>query len=1326
MTGARTTKPIKMSDQNTIRIFVSSTFRDMHAEREVLVKRVFPQLRKLCESRGVAFHEVDLRWGISDEQLAEGQILPICLAEVERCRPFFIGLLGQRYGWVPDVQNVSKELLERYPWLAEARSRSVTELEMIHAVLLKPAICRHACFYFRDPAWLTQLSDLEQSQFQEKADPDEICRLGMKKAQHRAEERQGKLELLKQSIRELARQKSLSLIENYPDPNTLGDWVLRDLTAAIDQEFPISVPPSPLDRETALHEAFARHRIGQKISDFPADGNPGSGKVGCYIGRPDCFNQLDQFASSRVEKPLVIIGESGSGKSALLANWAVQYRQSKPDDLVILHFVGASADSTDWRAMLRRIMAELQHRFDIPQEIPEQPNQLRTAFANWLHLVASQATEKGIRIVIVIDGLNQLEDREGAPDLVWLPPVIPNSINLMLSTIPGRSLAELTGRQCPTLEVTELNIPEREQLIDHYLAQYTKRLNSAQRSRIAEAEQTANPLFLRALLEELRVFGVYERLDQRIDHYLEASSVDLLFERILARWEEDYDRDRPGLVRDAMTYIWAARRGLAEADLLELLGTNGQTLPQVYWSHLYLAAEHSLVTRSGLITFFHDYLRQAVQQRYLVSDESIRAVHSRLADYFQVSISNTTDFTNTPSAANRVDPLFELRQLEELPWQLTRAASWPRLYQLLGNLEFFRALWLHDKYQSKNYWFQMEQQSAYRMTEAYQSLTLTQMDDPKSIQTQEAVASLYHDMGYLTESGKIRRELVEYFRAKNHQAGLSASLGNLALILIDHAQFREALQLLREQDELCRSLNDLAGLQRCFGNQALIWKLKGKLARALKLRKAQKQIARERGDRDGIQRSLGSQALIITTLGKPRTGLKLLKIQERMCRELGNRDGLQVCFGNQAMILKDLGKIEAAWTLYQKQQTACEELGDLDGLQRCFGNQASILRIRMDLDGALNLLKRSEQICRQLDLPDDLQASLGNQAIIHTMRSHSKTAMDLLDEQESICRSIGNLDGLQHCLGNKALLLQQLGELDNALLLHSEEERLCREIPNQKGLADCLGNQGLIFLHKNQLKKAMRLFREQNRISCKLGYKHGIQASLGNQAVIFIRRGKADTAARLLEQQYDICKELGDQDSLQVNLGNQAMVAHDRGELEESMRLLLEQERICRVHSIKDGLQRCLGNQASIYRVQGELDRALELSREQLDLCYELNDRSELQTALGTRALILLDQGNFTQAQALLAEQEIICSDLTDTESLQICLGNQAAVLIQQQQYAAALPLLLRQQELCQQLEDTSGLHCCLGNLALVHQHNGDFAVALELRRQQELLSRSK
>lgn len=119
MTEPRPTAEI--SRPRAIRVFVSSTFRDMHDEREELIKRIFPQLRKLCESRGVVWSEVDLRWGIPDEAKAEGQVLPICLAEIQRCRPYFIGLLGERYGWVPE--EISPDLIAQEPWLQERPGR---------------------------------------------------------------------------------------------------------------------------------------------------------------------------------------------------------------------------------------------------------------------------------------------------------------------------------------------------------------------------------------------------------------------------------------------------------------------------------------------------------------------------------------------------------------------------------------------------------------------------------------------------------------------------------------------------------------------------------------------------------------------------------------------------------------------------------------------------------------------------------------------------------------------------------------------------------------------------------------------------------------------------------------------------------------------------------------------------------------------------------------------------------------------------------------------------------------------------------------------------
>lgn len=51
----------------TFRIFVSSTFGDLVAERNALQEYVFPRLRELCEAHGCRFQAIDLRWGFSEE-----------------------------------------------------------------------------------------------------------------------------------------------------------------------------------------------------------------------------------------------------------------------------------------------------------------------------------------------------------------------------------------------------------------------------------------------------------------------------------------------------------------------------------------------------------------------------------------------------------------------------------------------------------------------------------------------------------------------------------------------------------------------------------------------------------------------------------------------------------------------------------------------------------------------------------------------------------------------------------------------------------------------------------------------------------------------------------------------------------------------------------------------------------------------------------------------------------------------------------------------------------------------------------------------------------
>src|SRR5579871_6011449 len=107
-----------MPAKNELRLFLSSTFVDFQGERDFLAKKVFPGLRRMCRDRSVEFTEIDLRWGLTEEDTKKGRIIGTCLDEIDSCRPFFIGLLGDRYGWVPPIEELEKnaELRSAHPW----------------------------------------------------------------------------------------------------------------------------------------------------------------------------------------------------------------------------------------------------------------------------------------------------------------------------------------------------------------------------------------------------------------------------------------------------------------------------------------------------------------------------------------------------------------------------------------------------------------------------------------------------------------------------------------------------------------------------------------------------------------------------------------------------------------------------------------------------------------------------------------------------------------------------------------------------------------------------------------------------------------------------------------------------------------------------------------------------------------------------------------------------------------------------------------------------------------------------------------------------------
>jgi hypothetical protein len=68
---------MSLQSGRTFRVFVSSTFADLKAERSVVQEKVFPELRKLCELHGCRFQAIDLRWGVPGHPRSSGRNVPL-------------------------------------------------------------------------------------------------------------------------------------------------------------------------------------------------------------------------------------------------------------------------------------------------------------------------------------------------------------------------------------------------------------------------------------------------------------------------------------------------------------------------------------------------------------------------------------------------------------------------------------------------------------------------------------------------------------------------------------------------------------------------------------------------------------------------------------------------------------------------------------------------------------------------------------------------------------------------------------------------------------------------------------------------------------------------------------------------------------------------------------------------------------------------------------------------------------------------------------------------------------------------------------------------
>lgn len=345
-------------------VFISSTFKDMDVERDIIKFKVIPALNNRFWHKYVEIKAVDLRLGINTSQMTEEQssekIIRICANCIDSSRPFFIGLVGNRYGWIPPIAQwrdfMSKLPAEDQKVMKDTFGRSITELEMVYGALTQRSLDNsHALFYLRDES---SYNEIPKEMLDKYFDTDIETWM--------------KLEELKERI-----SSSLHHIENVDDRVTLYHigWDSKNNCFDINDT----------DFATLVYRQLSE-QIEKEIQDnqrveatwWVKEKKQTEAYLDKYIG-----NSCTQLSYFNVEpKNLLICGYKGLGMSTLLAHLR-QRRMTETTDFCLTAIVGLSDYSWTMRAIMVRWCIELEEELNLKRtwNVDEYLNEKSKSFA---------------------------------------------------------------------------------------------------------------------------------------------------------------------------------------------------------------------------------------------------------------------------------------------------------------------------------------------------------------------------------------------------------------------------------------------------------------------------------------------------------------------------------------------------------------------------------------------------------------------------------------------------------------------------------------------------------------------------------------------------------------------------------------------------------------------------------------------------------------------------------------------------------------------------------------------------------------------------------
>lgn len=378
----------------TATIFISSTFRDMMEERDIINSMVLPRLNETFQPLRIMVRLIDMRWGINtesvDEYEREKHILKVCLDEIDRSRPFFIGLLGYRYGWIPPETAGSlrcdRDIL---------KNRSVTEIEIQYGALRSDNDLKRSVFCIRD------FTDSIPEDLKHEYMEDSPLR---QNEQNKLRERVEKALVDSGYKDNLLRYNSLWRNGRLTPEYDFADRLYDLLADRIKTEFNITEHAE--NRPLQLHQMMALRMMNLQYNT---------------IDRKSIINQLDIQAG----KTIRIDGKPQCGKSVLLAQLATFLGQQK--NLVPIYYdVLLEAECTSPRIMLNFFGQKISEALDLKwSDVSSDFSESKMIYGTKIRLDGSlvilennikelcfKCREKGFLPIFIIDSIDQLsEDR---------------------------------------------------------------------------------------------------------------------------------------------------------------------------------------------------------------------------------------------------------------------------------------------------------------------------------------------------------------------------------------------------------------------------------------------------------------------------------------------------------------------------------------------------------------------------------------------------------------------------------------------------------------------------------------------------------------------------------------------------------------------------------------------------------------------------------------------------------------------------------------------------------------------------------------------------